>query len=502
MKDEILTSSLVHLAQGIRNGTWTSHEVITTFINRIRTVNPGLNAVVVERFDEALEQARLADEKVNSGAILGRLHGVPITIKECLDWVGTPSTFGLIRRKDDYPEQNDPYVQVLLNEGAIILGKTNVSQLLAFIESDNPLYGKTNNPIRPEFTCGGSSGGEGAIIKAGGSLVGLGTDLGGSVRIPAAFCGISALKSTMHRNYDFSRIIDDVKWKMICSVTGVLGQYVEDIALMSEIIGSIPNPFNEKIQSFPDYKDVDLSEISIGYYDYDGLFDTTSEIKRGVRETIQKLKGMGISCKPVKPFGHEEAEALHTAINSMDGAKLFLGNLQKDKPAKQLRLLVMLMRMPSSLVLMIARILGWLGQESAARLGKSFGNPKWTEAQLQQQYRAFLNSYQAWMKDQDINMLITPVNSMHAYLHGQSANLGSGGTYTLIHNVTGYPAGVVPVSTARKDQIIPRKRTLEIANNMARKTELKSAGLPVSVQVVAAPWREDRVLRIMSCIRE
>lgn len=493
----ILEQSLVQIAQSIRGGKYTSTQVVEAFIHKIQEVNPSLNAVVVPRFEEALEEAKEADRLFSEDQLKGRLHGVPITVKECLDLKGTPSTFGLIRRKNDIPDKNDPYIQALIDEGAIVIGKTNVSQLIAYLESDNPLYGRTNNPINPAFTCGGSSGGEGAIIKAGGSLVGLGTDLGGSVRIPAAFCGILGLKPTMHRNYDFARIIDDVEWKMICSVTGVLGKHVEDVALVGEIIGSIPSPFNHTPRPFPDYNLVDIHQLKVGYYLTDGLFEPTTEIKRGILETVSYLQSKGIHCKEIKAYKHEEAEALHTQINSMDGAKLFMDNLKGDQPTKQIAPLVMIMKLPKFISRIIVFILGLLGQKSASRLGRSFGKTPQNIMTLEKRYHDYVEAYKGMMKAEDIDVIISPVNSMHAYLHGKSVDLGSGGTYTLIHNVTGFPSGVVPVSTVAAKHIIPRKRTLEIANNIARKTELLSDGLSVSVQITALPWKEDHVLAMM-----
>lgn len=499
---KILQFTLCELALAIRQGEYSSEQVVQTFIQKIKEVNPSLNAVIYPRFEEAVQEAKQADQDQKSGKTQGKLHGIPLTIKECLDLKGTPSTFGLLRRKNDFPIENDPYVQALIDEGAIIIGKTNLSQLLVFLESDNPVYGRTNHPINPAFTCGGSSGGEGSIIAAGGSLAGLGTDLGGSVRIPAAFCGIMGLKPTMHRNYDFSRIVEKPNWQMIHSVTGVLGRHVEDIALLSEIIGSIPNPFHPIPKPFPDYKKINTKEIKVGYYLSDGLFEPTSEIKRGIQETIQQLKEKGISCKEIKPYHHEIAEGLHTKICSLDGAKLFLENLGGDRPVAQIAPLVTMMRMPIFMIRTLAKILGLLGQKSAGRLGVHFGLKGETMEEVKKRHQEYVQGYEDMMKQENIDVIISPVNSMHAYLHGKSLELSSGGTYTLVHNVTGFPSGVMKVSNVKEENIIPRKRTMELANNVARKTELMSEGLPVSIQITALPWREDLILGMMGEVSE
>src|SRR5207248_770471 len=126
------------------------------------------NAVVVKRYDKAREEARAIDRRRESGETLPPLAGVPVTIKECLDLAGTPSTFGLVARKDHMAVRDVREVERLRAAGAVVLGKTNVAQALYFVESDNPVYGRTNNPHDPARTCGGSSGGEAAIIATGG----------------------------------------------------------------------------------------------------------------------------------------------------------------------------------------------------------------------------------------------------------------------------------------------------------------------------------------------
>ena len=127
------------------------------------------------------------------------MHGLPVTVTECFDVVGTPSTAGLTSRSGHRATADAPLVARLRAAGAIILGKTNVSQLLMYVESDNPVYGRTNNPSDLERSSGGSSSGEAAVIAAGGSLLGLGTDIGGSVRVPAHSCRIHSLKPTPGR---------------------------------------------------------------------------------------------------------------------------------------------------------------------------------------------------------------------------------------------------------------------------------------------------------------
>jgi fatty acid amide hydrolase 2 len=188
--DEILTLSGKQIAQRIRAGKLTSVEAVTRHIAHIQRVNPALNAVVADRFEIALAEARAADRRTRRGGRLPPYHGVPCTIKECFALAGMPNTAGVTRRIGLYPERDAAAVRRLRDAGAIPLGVTNTSEGCMWMESDNHVYGRTNNPYDPTRIVGGSSGGEAAIIGAGGSPFGLGSDVGGSIRLPAFFNGV------------------------------------------------------------------------------------------------------------------------------------------------------------------------------------------------------------------------------------------------------------------------------------------------------------------------
>src|ERR1051326_1247254 len=170
---DVTTLSASRLARAIAAGELSAVDAVEAHIARIEAVNPSLNAVVVPLFEDARARAQRADKMPVEER--GPLHGVPVTVKECFDVEGTPSTAGLTSRKDQRASADAPLVARLRQAGAIIVGKTNVSQLLMFVESDNPVYGRTNNPWDVERSPGGSSGGEAAIISVGGSALGLGT---------------------------------------------------------------------------------------------------------------------------------------------------------------------------------------------------------------------------------------------------------------------------------------------------------------------------------------
>jgi fatty acid amide hydrolase 2 len=194
----VLTLSGTALARRIREGAVTSRQVVDAHIARTQQVNPTLNAVVCERFSRAREEADEADKRLRHDGpdALPPFHGVPCTIKENIALAGMPNSCGLVARKHVIAEHDAPSVARLRAAGAIPLGVTNIAEMTAWTATDNRVYGRTGNAYDPARTAGGSSGGEGAIVGAGGSPFGLGTDVGGSIRIPAFCNGIFGHKPT------------------------------------------------------------------------------------------------------------------------------------------------------------------------------------------------------------------------------------------------------------------------------------------------------------------
>ena len=194
----ILTTSALSIARMIRDGEISSRRAVEIHIEQIQKVNPTLNAVVRERFDEALNEADAADARLKDAKPdeLPPFHGVPCTIKECFALTGMPQSSGAVARRGVIAYEDATAVKRLKEAGAIAMGVTNVSELCLWMESNNYVYGRTNNAYDPKRTVGGSSGGEGAIISAGASPFGLGSDIGGSIRMPAFFNGVFGHKPT------------------------------------------------------------------------------------------------------------------------------------------------------------------------------------------------------------------------------------------------------------------------------------------------------------------
>lgn len=183
-------------AAAVASGAVSAVELLEAVLDRYERFNPLINAVVVERIDSARRRAAEADAAAAGGICWGPLHGVPMTIKESFDWMGTPSTSGFADRLDWRPERNDETVQRLLDAGAVIYGKTNLPVGMADWQTFNPVYGTTGNPWNPELIPGGSSGGSAAALAAGMTALELGSDIGASIRNPAHYCGVFGHKPT------------------------------------------------------------------------------------------------------------------------------------------------------------------------------------------------------------------------------------------------------------------------------------------------------------------
>ncbi len=494
------------IAKKIMDKEISSKETVQYFIDRIEEINPSLNAVVVKRYKEALSEAENIDKQIAVGNGIGKLQGLPFTIKECLDLEGTPSTFGVPHRINDIPDHTDPYISKLLDEGGIVLGKTNVAQLLLYYESNNPVYGVTNNPYNPLFSSGGSSGGEAAIISAGGSPVGIGTDIGGSVRIPAAFCGIKSIKPTSWRTTDHSRFVKPMRHSPIPSVTGVLGNYTDDLEMMLEIMNAQAMHERKDVRPLGKMNEVEVDKLKVGYFLSDGLFETMPAVKRAILETVTKLKSQGVNVIEWRPPLLSKAEELFFNVMSMDHSYLFTENLGKDKPTMQAAGVIMLSKASPLLVSMLAFFTKLFGQKYLHRIisysgGKGDAFRKKLEMELENYRQTFIQQ----MNNTDIGELdaiISPVCALPGYLHNTADKLVVGGTYASMYNVLGFPAGVMNVTKVKPEEAVGRKTTSDASSKEVAKAESKSAGLPLPVQIAAKPWREDIVLALMKSLEK
>lgn len=294
--DQILSSSAVALARAIRDRKVTSRQVVEAHIARIRRVNPTINAIVKDRFDEALREAAEADEKAASmhRDDLPPFHGIPFTTKDALGAAGMPNTSGLWARRHVLAMEDATAVKRLKEAGAILVGVTNISELCMWMESNNKVWGRTNNPYDPTRTAGGSSGGEGAIVGAGASVIGLGSDVGGSIRMPAFFNGVFGHKPTGGLVPSTGHYPAAKNLHQRYVTTGPIVRRAEDLMPFLRVVAGPDGVEEHCIEpELGDPSEVNLSKITAWIVPDNGLFAVEKQMKAAQERAARVLEAAG-----------------------------------------------------------------------------------------------------------------------------------------------------------------------------------------------------------------
>ena len=315
--DDILYGSIAQIAAQIRKGEISPIELIEATLQAIDQCEPQLNAFITLFREESLESARRAEAEIRSGKDLGPLHGVPIALKDIICVEGTRSTAGSNFFAEESPQFDAALVSKLRDAGAIIIGKTNLHEFAFGVTTENPHFGATANPWDTSRVPGGSSGGSAAAVVAGCCAGALGSDTGGSIRIPAAVCGHVGLKPTygrisVHGVIELAQSLDTV---------GPMCRYVHDVALMmNTLAGYDPHDVHSGNQPVPDYTeglDLPIRGRKVGIPKQHFFDDLDPEVERIVRAAIKVLEGLGVEIVeldlPSAEAGHEVTLTLLTA---------------------------------------------------------------------------------------------------------------------------------------------------------------------------------------------
>ncbi|MBN2159408.1 MAG: amidase [Spirochaetes bacterium] len=303
MNEKLLTMSGKQMAEMIRKGTLTSREAVEAHIERIQKVNPYINAVVKDRFEDARKEADAADRKVKSskGKNLPPYHGVPCTIKEAYAFAGMPNTSGLMARKNIVAKEDATAVARLRKAGVIPLGVTNVPELCMWVETNNLIYGRTKNPYNTRRIAGGSSGGEGAIIGAGGSPFGLGSDIGGSIRMPSFFNGVFGHKPTgglVAGTGHYPMAENDAA--RYCTY-GILSRRPEDLMPLIKIIAG---PDGKDMSCLPfklkEPSDFSLKGSTVVYIESNGMFRPSADLRAAQRKCADLFEKKGARIREIR----------------------------------------------------------------------------------------------------------------------------------------------------------------------------------------------------------
>lgn len=276
---DLVRLTATEAAERVRQGSVSALDLVNACLARIEQVNPRLNAVVSMRADEARRDAERADAARAAGAPLGPLHGVPMTIKDSFDTAGLRSTYGTTGRASYVPDRDATVVARLKTAGAILLGKTNTPEFTWSFETENRVFGRTNNPWDSALSPGGSSGGSAAIVAAQGSPFDIGTDTGGSIRVPAHFCGVAGLKPTAGRVSRAGHAVGPEGYLQSLTQVGPIARSVADLALIYDLIAGPDgaDPFVVDVPR-PDFRSVPLR----------GLRPTGSTTHRRRKSTARK----------------------------------------------------------------------------------------------------------------------------------------------------------------------------------------------------------------------
>jgi Asp-tRNA(Asn)/Glu-tRNA(Gln) amidotransferase A subunit family amidase len=426
-------------------------ELADEYIAQIERLNPLLNAII----DFDAERVRTQARQIRSGT----LAGLPLTIKSSIAVQGHRCEIGSVLNRDKISDRDAEAVGRLRSNGAVFLGATNCPEFLMAYETDNLLYGRTNNPWDLKHSAGGSSGGEAAAIAAGLSAGGLGSDSGGSVRVPAHFCGICSLKPTPGRVPGRGHHPPCIGPFSTLGAIGPLGRTVADVDLLFRLL-AVQDPL-DPVSPPIDLRPIaveDAKAISIGWFEDDGLIPVTAETRQAVRDAVRALEGQGFKVRPFRPAWLEAARELWWKFFVQCGAIFYApmirGREQELSPIFRD-------------FLETARSQPPLTAESLLQA--------WADCDL---IRSKLLA-----EMHEVPILLTPACAVPAFRHGEREWTIDGETvhyldamrYTQWFNVLASPAAVVPVGNSAE-------------------------GLPIGVQVAGRPFEDESVLAVAAAI--
>ncbi|MFI5296992.1 MAG: amidase [Polyangiales bacterium] len=501
--NELWRLSAVDQAAALSTRACSSAELVKAHLDRIGSRNEALRAFTEIFADRAMADARAADEARARGDVRGPLHGLPVTVKESIDMAGLAATMGVESRRSILAARDGGMIEMLRDAGAVILGRTNIAQYLLSHESNNPVFGRAKNPFNEAHTPGGSSGGEGAAIAAGMSPLGIGTDIGGSIRVPAHFCGIAGLKPTLDRWTNRGSNTALAGQEAIRGQIGPMARTVGDLIFAMKALDPLRmSTIDARVPPLPfeDPANIDLAGVRVGLMLDDGFVTPSHAILHALERAADALRTRGAVVVPFTPPGIERAIQCYFAALSADGGAIVDRGLGDDEVDASLQSLRRIAHVPSRGRRLGAKIASLVGQDKLALvlsvIGKKSVDELWA---LTHEIRAYRFTMTDAMNHAGIDAVICAAHATAALPHGGSANFALAGSGSMLWNLVQFPAGVVPVKLveayeARRD--LPR----DLLEKRAARFDKESVGLPVGVQVVARPWRDDLCLAVMAGI--
>ena len=468
-----------------------SREVVAAHVDRIEQHDGALKAFTQVFRERALREAEHPRP--------GPLCGLPVSVKENLDIAGEATTFGVASRGAVKAAKDSAMVTMLREAGAIVIGRTNLAQLGLFAESRNPVFGQSANPWSLEHTPGGSSGGEGAAIAAGMSPLGIGTDIGGSIRVPAHFCGIFGFKPTLDRLPMRGISTGIPGQEAVRAMCGPLARTAGDLALLMSALD--PQRMSQLDRRVPPlrWSEEALAKPRVGLLIDDGVLTPSLAVQRAARRAAEALKARGCEIVPWTPPRAREAIFLQLAAMSADGGARLSRELRGQPIDPVLLSLMRVARLPG---LVRKGIAGAIRDELPAGTLRALGRKPVEEYwRLTGEIRAWRFEVLESMDAAGIELIVSPPFATPALPHGGARQFVLAASASMLWNIAQLPAGVVPIGVVRPDEA-RRENPRGLLGKLARNIDARSAGLPVCAQIAGRPWADAQVLAAMAAVEE
>ncbi|KZP01704.1 amidase signature enzyme [Calocera viscosa TUFC12733] len=498
---------IAHLSA--RTPGWTAERVTAAYISQAIDAHAATNCITEVLFQEALEAARALDKEYEAtGTLKGPLHGVPVSFKDQYDVKGYDSSIGFSQWAYKPAKEDALLVAQVKAAGGIPICKTNVPQTMLSFECNNPLFGRTLNPWSPAHIPGGSSGGEAVLLACGGSALGFGSDIGGSLRIPTGLSGCFAIKCGEPRFSKTGAVSPNPGFETIRTIMGPMARSVADVKLACQTICGLPGGASEHLAPVP-WRDVQLpKKLKIGYYTSDNVAENSPPVKRAVREAVAALTKAGHECVQFVPPNALEAMECFTALTSSDGYKELTSHLGPDPQDPSLFLVLL----GPSIPWFIRSTAAWLlrtavGDERfATLLAAARHKPVREFVHWTARRNELIDEFHAKVWAQHaFDFVLAPVQAMPALPHKATRTLIPLASATIYYNVLHYPAGVVPVTRVLPTDVWAEEA--EDPGSVMLRTEMRKVydpeamkGLPVGVQLVGRPWEDERVVEAMGVL--
>ncbi|KAF9041041.1 amidase signature enzyme [Hymenopellis radicata] len=515
-QDAYLKATASEIVSFIAEGQWTASAVLEAYIKRSVQAQEATNCVTEIMFDEARLRAKELDEEfASTGRIRGPFHGIPFSLKDQFDYKGYDSTLGFTEWANKPATEHATLVAQIIDAGGIPFVKTNVPQTMFAFECNNPLWGRSLNPYNAAYTCGGSSGGESALLALDGSALGIGSDIGGSLRMPPAYCGVYSLKPGSGRISIGGAQDPSPTFEGIHIVTGPIARSLTDLHLFCRTIFGLADPTGGAVP-LP-YRDARLpAKLKFGYYTSDEFIKASPANKRAVLETVDALRKKGHECVEFTPPGAHEALVVFLALTSADSYKKMLSHLGPDPMDASLTLAVYGARAPRFLTALAGWVLKtFFGDPKAAEVITSAGSKSYLEYSdwVGRRQQVVLDFRKKFGTNTVFDGIIAPVQAMPQLPHGATVSFSPLAAATVLYNVLDVPAGVLPVTRVdpEKDALTEEwtkrqgegSRFMEdqiFRNNKPLYDVAPMKGMPVAIQVVGKRWEEEKVLAMMDVV--